>query len=506
MKKYIYFVVLFCSLFSLSCKKSYFDINKNPNAATEGSVTPDLILPLALHDMGVRISVTYAVQARWMGMWTRGGDFGPNQEEETYRITTNFGGGQWNGWYNNLNDLDILEKKAKASGQSFYEGIAKTLKTVGFSNLVDLYGNVPYTKAFNLNSNILPSYDKGPAIYKDLFVQLDQALVLINSAVLGKDINLAKADIMFAGNATKWKQYINTLRLKYVLKLINTTIVVPATELAKVTADGYIGAGQTAAVNPGYAKTNNTAGTSQQNPYWDSYRENVSGVRFDNFNRANNFVLNILRSGTTGDVRFQYYFSQAQTPVGGNLYVGYSYGYPSTAGITPSISSSDVAGPGLARLPSQAQWVLTSVESMFLQAEAAERFAPATAQVAFENAIRESFSWLGVPGAMATANAYIATGNIYVNYAASTNKIRTILSQKYLSLVGINNVEAWNDYRRVGAANYLDISLAKSINLSALPNIPNRFRYPQIEYNFNAANVGAEGDPDPQTAKIFWAL
>ena len=52
MKKYIYAVILFSSLFILSCRKSYFDINKNPNQASEGSITPDLILPLAQHDMG----------------------------------------------------------------------------------------------------------------------------------------------------------------------------------------------------------------------------------------------------------------------------------------------------------------------------------------------------------------------------------------------------------------------------------------------------------------------
>ncbi len=502
MKKYIYAVILFSSLFILSCRKSYFDINKNPNQATEGSITPDLILPLAQHDMGVRISVTYAPVARWMGMWSRGGDFGPNGEEESYRITANFGGGQWNGWYNNLNDLDILEKKSKAAGQNFYQGIAKTLKTVGFSNLVDLYNNVPYTKAFDLNSNILPTYDKGPAIYKDLFNQLDQALVLINSAS-GNDLNLSSADIMFKGDAAKWRKYINTLRLKYVLKLINTTVVVSATELAKVTADGYIGVGETASVNPGYTKANNTAGTSQQSPYWDSYKENVSGVRFDNFNRANKFALDLYRNNS--DNRFMFVYSAAQTPLNGNLYVGYPYGYASVAGLTPSISSSDVAGPGLARSPSQNQWVLTSVESLFLQAEAAQRFAPTTAKLAFENAIRESFNWLGVPNATATANAYIATNNIYVDYTASTNKLKTILSQKYLSLIGINNVEAWNDYRRVGATDYLDITPAKTQFLGAAANIPNRYRYPQVEYNFNAANVGAEGDPDPQIAKIFWA-
>jgi Starch-binding associating with outer membrane len=518
MKKYIYFMVISASLLFVSCSKSYFDINKNPNAATESSVTPYLILPTALHNTGTLTGANYNALARYMGAWTRGGDFGPNQEEESYQLTTNFAntGFSFASWYDNLFDYSIIEKQGTATGQNFYVAIAKTMKTVGFMNLVDMFNNVPYSQAFDLSANILPKYDKGRDIYTDLFKQLDQALALLNSVVPNKDENITTADIMFKGNVTMWKKFINTQRLKLVLRVAtNASLVTPATELAKVTSDGFLGTGETAAVNPGYAKANNTGGLSQQNPFWDSYKENVSGVPFDNFNRANNFVLNILKG--SGDIRFEYYFAKAITPLLGNLYAGMPYGYPSVAGLPSSNNTSGVGGVGLAKSFSQGQWILTSVESKFLQAEAIQRgWLSGTAQAAFEDAVRESHIWLGVTNAVATANAYLAGGSTYVNLAGSTNKIATIMIQKYLSMVGMNNFEPWSDYRRIstglatdagdGLALYNFYLPAKSINASAAANvIPRRYRYPQREYNFNAASVGAEGNPDPQTSKIFWA-
>ncbi len=517
MKKYIYLITFFASFLLASCKKEYFDINSNPNNATETSVTPDLILPVALHNSGQMVGANYAPLARWMGAWTRGGDYGPNQEEESYILTTAFGAGQWANWYNFTFDYDVVQKKALASGQNIYAAIAKTMKTVAFMNLVDMYNNVPYSQAFDLANFIQPKYDKGSAIYLDLFKQLDEALVLLNTAAPNADKDIAKADIMFAGNKTMWKKFINTQRLKLVLRVgTNTSIITPATELAKVTSDGYLGGGteRPAAVNPGYAKANNTANLSQQNPFWDNYKANVAGIEFDNFNRANDFMLGILKS--SNDARIGYFFDKATTPVSGNIYASMPYGYPSIAGLPSSLNTSGVGGPGLAKSFSQSQWILTSVESLWLQAEATQRgwLSATTPQVAFDNAVRESFAWLGVPNATATANAYLASGAAHT--VLSSNPIATILIQKHISMIGMNNFEPWADYRRVSTGLSTDVGdgkalydfylPAKSVNASAAPNvIPRRFRYPQNEFNFNSAVVAAENNPNPQTSKIFWA-
>ena len=74
--------------------------------------------------------------------------------------------------------------------------------------------------------------------------------------------------------------------------------------------------------------------------------------------------------------------------------------------------------------------------------------------------------------------------------------------QKYMALIGINNFEAYVDYRRLGVPTDLPLSLSDNKGSNV---IPFRLHYPQAEYNYNAANVAAEGNINPQTSKIFWA-
>jgi Starch-binding associating with outer membrane len=506
MKKYIIIFVTIVSIFG--CKKGYLDINENPNQPGDGLIsTPDLILPRALHATAARHGAGYATLANWCGHWSRGGDFGPNVQTETYQVISTFSDGTWNALYDNAYDYEVMDTKAKALGQNFYSGIAKVMKAVCFYELVDLFNNVPYTKAFSLTTSVLPSYDKGTAIYKDLFAKLDEALVLINGA--GSDINITTADVMFQGNKVKWRKFINTVRLKLVLRLSNTTgIITPATELAKITSDGCLGAGETAAVNPGYKASFSGSNVSQQNPFWDNYKKLVNGNEATRSARANAFTINILNA-TPVDVRREYYYEPA---VVGGGFVGTIYGQP----IIPlnSDNQSGIGGPGLAKSPSQDQWMLTATESLFLQAEAKLKY-PATTTISgddvtlFTAAVNESFNWLGVPAAATAASSYLASGKTTViagntiqltAYATSANKLQTLIYQKYFSLVGVANFEIYADLRRTG---YPAVPQSAANNVGTA-YIPKRYPLPQVEFNTNAANVAAEGTINIQTSKIFW--
>ena len=505
MKKYILILVTITSLFG--CKKGYLDINENPNQPGDGTITADLLLPRALHATAARQGAGYGTLANWSGQWSRGGDFGPNVQTETYQIVSTFSDGTWNALYDNAYDYQLLDDKAKASNQNFYSGIAKVGKVLCFYELVDLFNNVPYTQAFSLATNVSPKYDKGSDIYKDLFVKLDEALALINSA--GADPNIATADIMFKGNKVRWRKFINTVRLKLVLRLANTTgIITPSTELAKITADGCLIAGETAAVNPGYKVAFSGTNVSQQSPVWDNYKKLVNGNEATRSTRANAFTINI-QSENPLDIRRNFFYEP--TIVGGN-YVGSVYGQP----VIPlnSDNQSGIAGPGLAKSPEQAQWLLTAHESLFLQAEAKLRY-PGTTTISgtdaslFAEAVTESFRWLGVPNANTAAATYLASNKTTViagntidltNYATSANKLQTLIYQKYFSLVGTANFEIYADLRRTG---FPAVPRSAATNVGTA-YIPKRYPYPQLEFNTNATNVAAEGTINIQTSKIFW--
>jgi hypothetical protein len=506
MKKHIYkiFSLLLIVVFT-SCSKDYFDINDNPNSPTEGSITPQLILPNVLHATAERMGTSYDYSAHWMGYWTRSGSFGPSNPLENYALTTDYEQEEWinlsnsKSWYNILADVDLMEKKAEESGQTFYLAAAKLLKSIGFMYLVDQYNNVPYSQAFNLGEYITPGYDKGQDIYNDLLAQLDQAATLLETASASANPGIETSDILFHGDALMWRKLINTQRLKLLIRQSQVFGgTAPTAELAKIANDGsgFLMSEETASVQPGY-----TVDNLKQNPFWDTYKRAYNGDLSDNFNRANNYLLNKYRSNN--DIRYTYVFSEAVTPLNGNTYWGYDFGLVDTdPNIPKAVNSSDVAGPGLAKSATQPQWLFTSVESMFLQAEAIQRgWIAGDPQTAYNAAVTESFKWLGVTDAETTAAAYLGQASPIVSWNLATDKISLIVTQKYLALPGINNFEAWVDYRRLGVPADVPISLSPSRSGRV---IPKRLLYPANEYSYNAANVAAEGTINPQTSTIFW--
>jgi hypothetical protein len=149
-------------------------------------------------------------------------------------------------------------------------------------------------------------------------------------------------------------------------------------------------------------------------------------------------------------------------------------------------------------------WIMTSVEAAFYVAEATARgWISGNAQTAYNLAVRESFSWLGVPNAATVADAYLRKTNVEVAWPVGgtlTNQIAVIAWQKYLALNGIGILESWNDVRRLKVVSpALSIAPERGTN-----QIPSRLLYPTSEYNYNAENVKAEGTISQFTSRVFW--
>lgn len=503
MKKILYTAALL-SILSAGCKKSFLDINENPNSPTETSISAQLILPQAMVTTASRMGTGYGWTANWIGYWAPSGTYAPDAVETTYNITTAFQSGQWTGWYNNLNDLVIAERKAKAANQNFYEGMAILMQVPGWMSLVDMYNNIPYSEAFKLEQTLTPKYDDAQAIYNDLVARITYGVDKIKAATADANPGITTADVMFGGDAMKWEKFGNTLKLKLAIHQSQVPGFTPTAILSTVTAAGYIGAGETASIAPagGFIVS-----PGKLNPFWAAYKSDAAGVSTNEFYRANNYTMNLLKGNS--DLRYQRYFSPATND---GSYTGVTYGAPPSETYN-SVRTSNVSGPGLAVSNTQRQWVLTSVESLFLQAEAIARgWIPGNAQTAYEAAVRESFTYLGVPNASSIATTYLAqvdgfgNPNTVTNWASvaagtTTQKVAFIAMQKYLSLVGINNLEAWTDYRRLNVPANIPIS----VNTARISNtIPIRLLYSSTEYSYNQANVSAQGTINQFTSPIFW--
>ena len=473
-----------------SCKKSFFDINHDPNNATNASA--ELVLPNALTATAAPQVLSYVAVQGWMSYWAPSGSYAINSSDAaSYKITAGTGDFTvWQPGYDNLEDYENIETQATAENKPFYVATAKIMKALVFQQLVDNFGNVPYTDALKSTNVILPKYDKADAIYDSIVDQINRAIPLLQRA---DAIAAANSDVMFDGDAAKWIQFANTLKLRILVResQVSGKESYIKAELAKTIGNGGGFLTEDAGVNPGYA-----ANAGQQNPVY-GYFVTLTGLPTSggqaDYWRAAQYSISFMQAN--GDNRLTRIYS----PGSDGTYKGNTLG--SSSNLTGTASSS--MGPGILKSVDQPAILISAAESYFLQAEANLRgwFGTAADVTSNYNAgVEADFAFLGASGAEAYHDK---PGNKNTNIVACTTfneKLACIIRQKWMAMNGVTPLEAWDDYRR--------LHLPADIPLSQSPysqgHIPTRLIYPNSEYQTNSANVNAEGTIDPQTSKIFW--
>jgi hypothetical protein len=512
---------------STGCRKSQFNINQNVNSVTDSTVTYDVVLPAALNSTSAIVGVSWGTIQNWMGYWARSGSYAPNVTEETYDVTSLFGNGIWNSCYDNNYDYQIVQVKAGGAGATFYEGIARIMKAHNFMILVDVYGNIPYSQALRGGGNPTPAYDQGINVYRDLFRQLDTGINLIKNAVVtttNPNKGISTNDIIFQGNKSKWVRFANTLKLRMIIHTYAVAGIDKATEMARINSEGsgFLGIGEDVMAQPGYL-------ADKPNPFYNSYKFTVAGAQTanNNYYRANKWGIDYYTYN--GDARRNRFYE-----AGSGGFVGVQYGLPPVTANASAVLAG--IGPGLYKTNTSPQTIMTAAESFFLQAEARHRgfiTGGPTVATLTNTGIAESFRYIGAgdPSTYLANNAGYSDVDVNALANAPANPpgtqpvggLFTIISQKWFALNGINSLEVWTDYRRLG---YNEVVTSSPINdrflygagvgydpgppISVAPQntatkIPVRYLYPQSEYNYNPVNVGAQGTVDRYT-KIFWDL
>ncbi len=562
----LFFLLAFSFMIGLnSCKKESFNINQDPNNATDSTVAYNTILPSALDNTARIVATPWGWLQNYLGYWSRSGTYAPSTEEETYQITTNFQSGIWSQVYDNLYDYELMRKSAEVSGAFMYEGIARIMKAHDFAILVDLYGNVPYSDAFKgSTTSPTPKYDNGFEIYKDLFRQIDTAIDHIKNADNSKNAEIATDDVMFGLknfpstgssnsviNAMKvrWAKFGNTLKLRMLTKFMNGGVEFNSSgsigsiekiannynvqsEINAIETEGSGFLDFDAEVNPGYQ-------ADKGNPFFNSYVEDNSGVATGNsvYYKANEFAVPNENTASGGGGFYQW---DADTREGAfyttvpntNRYRGVTYGSPASTDFAASTLSG--IGSGVYRGVDKPQWIITAAESYFLQAECANRgyLTSVDPKGSLETGILSSFLSLGLTSQ--DYNDYYAYNSdpaVYVNpdviYDAPEGSpdgamggLYTIITQKWFALNAIAPFEVWSDYRRIGISDQAGVNhfiyggpsafFIEGPRISQSPSntateIPRRLLYPQREYLYNAANVGAQPSSGAYPFNpVFW--
>lgn len=504
----LFSAVIFTSI--VGCQKGTFSVNDvNPNSPT--AAPAKYTLSSALSGTANLVQGGNAdVLENWMGYWTQSGGYTPSTTFVIYQITSSNYTGNFDNAYLNLVNYNLLIKTAGADPlQSNFKAIGMIMESYVYQRLVDLYNNVPYSQALSANATFSYKYDDPQAIYKALIAKCDSAVAILDvnikpgaSAVVPDNY-----DIVFQGDMTKWRQFANTLKLKLLMRETAKGTDSKASLATTVAAD-YLTVD--AAANPGYSN----ASDGQLNPFYFDVVANSQGSNGQNtpYWRANSYAVDFYHAHNDPRVNYIYapsgkdavkYTAPDETAtVKGRVY-GSTNGLESNT-IISAVLGTGFTSAGAQKGPSQASVLLPASESLFLQAEAAQRgyITYSTAAALYQAAVTESFRFLGVIDYAAKATAYTAQADQLTKFSASTDKLNTILTQKWAAMNSVDPLESYSDWRRTGIPTTLPVSAYPGVTVT---HIPWRFPYPVNETTLNSANVPSGGSAsDLFTSKIFW--
>ncbi|WP_062060831.1 SusD/RagB family nutrient-binding outer membrane lipoprotein [Aquimarina longa] len=381
-----------------------------------------------------------------------------------------------------LNEASKIITDTKYSLPADIETKANKLQVIeiliiySYSILVETYGNVPYTEAMNIN-NLLPKYDDGETIYKDL---INRLTVAINALDTSKG-SFGAADNIYSGNITLWKKFAASLKLRMGILLsdVDNTFAKTAVE---------------AAVTSGVFDSNSDNTNFKYlsaDPNTNPVHSNLVLSGRDDFVAA---VTIVDMMNTLNDPRRPLYFKTVPTTgtyIGGNI--GMLSDYDAYSHVSDKVEAA--TSPGI---------IMDYAEVKFLLAEAAVRGfnVGGTAKTHYDDGIKASIENWG--GTATDATTYLAQSTVDYDtaLAASTATIpwkEVIGNQKWIALFN-RGLEAWTSIRLL---DYPKLATPDQ----AVSGFPTRYTYPIIEQTLNESNWTAAsakiGGDLPET-KLFW--
>jgi hypothetical protein len=447
-------------------------INKNPNAP--GSVTPQFLFPTAVTDVVGRARGG-SFDLTLTSLWAQHIAMDRFTDEDTYSIRPDNINGYWSGFYaGGLQDLaTILTQTSKADSANIVAP-ALVMKSWTFGIMTDVWGDIPYSEANKSDPSAPPKYDAQKDIYAGILADLKTASDI--SAPGGA--TYGTADLIYNGDATKWKKFANSLRLRYALRLSK---VDPTTAQAQVAAAIAAGVFTSNADNallkwPGDGTNNN--------PIYNNF------VTRDDQHMSQTLV-NILKSlyisiGPTGadtvfDPRLAVYADPIISSPSKPLYVGAPNGLQDDAAIAIGINNTSRVGIAY-RGKSTPSILMAYSEVLLDEAEAAARgWGPGDAATLYNAGIQASMQYNGIPDNVTAA--YVASPR--VAYSPATG-LQQIALQRWIALFS-EGTEAYSSWRRTGVPNLQPGPAA----ITSPQVVPRRLTYPVSEQSFNDAALQA---------------
>lgn len=363
-------------------------------------------------------------------------------------------------YFNSLNTVNIIIKKADESNAPHYKGVAQVLMATGIGTFADAFGDIPYSTAFQGDQgNFNPTYDTQQQLYSTTIPNLlDEAIANLSAAEsLGG--SPSGDDLIFGGDLNAWIAAANSLKMRYTFQAAKQNTSAYEDALAMIP--------DVIASNGGDFEMYFGNGANETNPQFQFSQSRAGNIKmgefFTNAFSADDTRGELFLDGSlfeTGDADSPSYYANSNSPV----------------------------------------VLMSYVEVKFIEAEAQLMKAAsdeAAAKSALDAAVSASFMKVNGTSTPAT---YQTDLDVRWAAAATTNdKLSVIINEKYIGCFS-QGLVAWNDYRRTGFP-ALTVVTGGTNAFNANGEIPRRLPYPQEERLLNFNNLPMQ-TPNLQTR--FW--
>lgn len=461
---------------------------------------------------------------------------------------------QWDNLYSALTQLRKLESlyNEESTGQQEQDEaflLAARLQVYDFfAATVDVFGDMPFSKACTLplTNDVQQSYapyDKAEDIYRTILSELKEMAPRFRTIPVPR--NFSTQDFINWGDMDKWERYANSLRLRLAMRVasqgelaeegraIIKEILENPTEYPLIEEQ----ANNVFITNQKSGQLNFTAGSGLGD--WVTNRL-ASGPVIDrmlshgNYNMESSDPLTGTYVEGTDDPRILLYYNPVKIvnrntgQTDEHRYLGTDVSvsdelteyYNSQAEdelITTNKGFSQITQNGFFWQNDKFDMlIMASPEIHFIKAEAyAMGYGVAQdmtrAEEEFKTAVSQSIRLWYYYDSIGTGEntrryeaptdeAIAAFANARWKSSDYTDRLDAIITQKWVHFAFLVSREAWSDLRRTGYPSGLVFPEVAG----TIPNVPNRWRYPTTEVNYNPYYKDVQAE-DTYYTKLFWA-
>lgn len=483
---------IFCLAFTVSsCDKDFGEQNLDPQTTTQ--IESKFLLNFAVNRAGSSRYELWRGNLIYCSQWSQqlSGNWAPNNYNST---NEDWLSAYWNTAYGDyMRNVQAIINQEEGTN---VEAMAMIFKVLIMQRVTDMYGDIPYSEAFQGGDLPQPAYDTQEAVYGSFVAELRQA---IGQLSVGNGENPGSFDGIYEGDIENWKRLGNSMLLRVGMRMseanptmaqqivseaISGGIISSFDEQAYITFDGSMPDGPVASGigevfndfgvgGGGFSLSDELLDRLQGN---NDPREAVIAVTYNADGSVNTDVGVGQHVGRVNGRDYPEFYAQAQP----NHDVMVAYDSPIL--------------------------YFTHAEAEFTRAEAIVRgWATGDAQEAYENGVRAACKQLGLyPRSTEIMDAQIdellTQSGVAWNDANAMDLINT---QKWIALL-FDGFEAYANYRRTGFPAITPGETAGESN----GQVPGRLRYPTSEQLTNEANyntaVGRLNGGDVITSSVWW--